>query len=260
MREPLLKMDGIEKSYGAIRALRGVDLTLGHGEVLALVGDNAAGKSTLMKVLSGAVLPDRGRIYLDGTSVAFRDPQDARQLGIEMVYQDLSLCDSIDVGKNLFLGREPVKAVFGIRLIDEGTLYAQTEAMLSSLDIQVPPVRVPVRHLSGGQRQAVAIARAVSFQPKILILDEPTAALAVKEVERVLGLILRLKQQGVPSILITHRLQDAFRVADRVMVMYEGEKVAERPTAETNLEEIIRLIVGRQNGVALKGAGGDVRE
>lgn len=243
MADPLLRMEGIEKSFGAIRALRGVSLALDRGEALALVGDNAAGKSTLMKVLSGAVLPDRGRIYLEGKPAVFRDPQDARRLGIEMVYQDLSLCDSVDVGKNLFLGREPIHWIVGVPVLDETVLYRRTEEMLASLDIQVGSVRLPVRFLSGGQRQAVAIARAVSFQPRLLILDEPTAALAVKEVEKVLALVRRLKAQGVAIIFISHRLQDIFRVCDRVMVMFEGEKVAERPIAETTLEEVVRLIV-----------------
>ncbi len=243
MAGPLLRMDAIEKSFGAIRALKGVSLALERGEALALVGDNAAGKSTLMKVLSGAVIPDRGRIFLEGKPVAFRDPQDARRLGIEMVYQDLSLCDSVDVGKNLFLGREPVRRIAGIPVLDDAVLYRRTAEMLAGLDIQVASVRLPVRLLSGGQRQAIAIARAVSFQPRILILDEPTAALAVKEVEKVLALAQRLKGQGVAIILITHRLQDIFRVCDRVMVMFEGENVAERSIAETTLEEVVRLIV-----------------
>lgn len=243
MHAPLLRMETIEKSFGAIRALKGVSLILDRGEVLALVGDNAAGKSTLMKVLSGAVIPDHGRIFLDGRPVAFRTPHDARRLGIEMVYQDLSLCDSIDVGKNLFLGREPTRTIAGVPVIDEAVLYRRAEEMLTGLDIQIDSVRLPVRSLSGGQRQAIAIARAVSFRPSILILDEPTAALAVREVEKVLALIRRLKEQGVAIVLITHRLQDIFRVCDRVMVMFEGEKVAERPIAQTTLEEVVRLIV-----------------
>jgi len=152
MADPLLRMEGIEKSFGAIRALRGVSLALDRGEALALVGDNAAGKSTLMKILSGAVFPDAGRIYLEGKPVVFRDPQDARRLGIEMVYQDLSLCDSVDVGKNLFLGREPIHRIAGIPVLDEAVLYRRTEEMLASLDIQVGSVRLPVRFLSGGQR------------------------------------------------------------------------------------------------------------
>jgi simple sugar transport system ATP-binding protein len=239
----LLELKNITKSYGPIQSLRGVDLTLNAGEVLGLVGDNGAGKSTLMKVVSGAVVPDSGEYLLESTPMHFRSPQEARDKSIEMVYQDLSLCDTMDVAKNLFLGREPIRNLAGLRFVDHHTLHSKAQKILDDLKITVPSTRVTVKNLSGGQRQAIAIGRAVSFQPKILILDEPTAALAVKEVNEVLELIGRLKAQGVGVILISHRLQDIMQVTDRIMVMYEGQNVADRRTKETTLEGIIRLIV-----------------
>lgn len=239
----LLELKNITKSYGPIHSLRGVDLTLNAGEVLGLVGDNGAGKSTLMKVVSGAVVPDSGEYLLESTPMHFRSPQSFREKNIEMVYQDLSLCDTMDVAKNLFLGREPVHNLAGLHFVDHKTLHSKAQKILDDLKITVPSTRVTVKNLSGGQRQAIAIGRAVSFNPKILILDEPTAALAVKEVNEVLDLIGRLKAQGVGTILISHRLQDIMQVTDRIMVMYEGQNVAERSTKETTLEDIIRLIV-----------------
>lgn len=239
----LLELNNITKFYGPIQSLRGVNLSLQSGEVLGLVGDNGAGKSTLMKVVSGAVVPDSGEYLLENRAMHFRSPQEVRSQRIEMVYQDLSLCDTMDVAKNLFLGREPLRNVAGLRFVDHQTLHSKAQKILDDLKITVPSTRVTVKNLSGGQRQAIAIGRAVSFNPKILILDEPTAALAVKEVNEVLELIGRLKAQGVGVILISHRLQDIMQVTDRIMVMYEGQNVAERNTKETTLEEIIRLIV-----------------
>jgi simple sugar transport system ATP-binding protein len=239
----LLELKNITKSYGPIQSLRGVNLTLNASEVLGLVGDNGAGKSTLMKVVSGAVVPDSGEYLLEREAMHFRSPQEARMQRIEMVYQDLSLCDTMDVAKNLFLGREPIRNIAGLNFVDHQTLHSKAQRILDDLKITVPSTRVTVKNLSGGQRQAIAIGRAVSFNPKILILDEPTAALAVKEVNEVLELIGRLKAQGVGVILISHRLQDIMQVTDRIMVMYEGQNVAERETKETTLEDIIRLIV-----------------
>lgn len=244
MTGPLIAMTGIRKSFGTIEALRGVDLTLGAGEVVGLVGDNAAGKSTLTKILAGALTPDDGTIALNGEEVRFASPAEARQRRIEMVYQDLSLCDSIDVAGNLFLGREPIRRVAGVSLLDQRRMHGDAAAMLEGLDIRVPNLRALVGNLSGGQRQSIAIARAASFEPEILIMDEPTSALAVAEVEAVLRLILRLKEKGAGIILITHRLQDLFRVCDRIVVLYEGRNVAERRIGETDLEDVVQLIVG----------------
>lgn len=239
----LLELRGIEKRFGAISALQGVDLRLEAGEVLGLLGDNGAGKSTLMKVVSGAYRPDKGEYWLDGERVSFRSPQDARSRQLEMVYQDLALCDTLDVAQNIFLGREPKKTLAGLSFIDHHTLHDKAERVLERLHINVPSTKVKVKHLSGGQRQAIAIGRALTFAPKVLILDEPTAALAVKEVGEVLDLIRKLRDEGVGVILISHRLQDVMEVSDRIMVMYEGRNVAERQSADTNLQEIIELIV-----------------
>jgi simple sugar transport system ATP-binding protein len=237
---PRVSLRGIRKVFGSIEALRGVDLDLYAGECLGLVGDNAAGKSTLTKVLAGTYIADAGTIALDGEPVRFSGPADARARGIEMVYQDLSLCDTIDVTGNLFLGREITRAGF----LDRATMVQHAREMLAGLGIRIPNLSANVEMLSGGQRQSIAIARAASFKPHVLIMDEPTSALAVAEVEAVLALIDRVKANGVAVVLITHRLQDLFRVCDRIAVMYEGLKVAERRTSGTNLEELVRLIVG----------------
>ena len=237
---PRISLKGIRKSFGSHQALRGVDLDIFPGECLGLVGDNAAGKSTLTKIISGTYIPDGGTILLEGEEVRFTGPADARNRNIEMVFQDLSLCDHIDVVGNLFLGRERSKGMF----LDRKAMLVEARAMLDALEIRIPKLTGKVAQLSGGQRQAIAIARAASFKPKVLIMDEPTSALAVAEVEAVLALINRVKANGVSVILITHRLQDLFRVCDRIAVMYEGTKVAERNIRETGLEDLVKLIVG----------------
>ena len=239
---PRARLTDIRKSFGSIEALRGVTLEVAAGECLGLIGDNAAGKSTLTKVLSGTYIPDGGSIEIDGEPVRFSGPADARRRHIEMVYQDLSLCDHIDVAGNLFLGRELTDGPF----LSKRRMIAGAREMLDALEIRIPRLTAKVAQLSGGQRQAIAIARAASFEPKVLIMDEPTSALAVAEVEAVLALINRVKATGVAVILITHRLQDLFRVCDRIAVMYEGTKVAERKIDETDLEELVRLIVGEK--------------
>lgn len=239
-RTPRMRVRGIRKTFGTIQALRGVDLDLWPGECLGLVGDNAAGKSTFTKVLAGTYIADDGTIEIDGKPVRYSGPAEARERGVEMVYQDLSLCDTIDVAGNLYLGRELRRGPF----LDKPGMQRGAREMLKRLEIRIPNVGAKVAQLSGGQRQAVAIARSASFDPHVLILDEPTSALAVAEVEAVLALINRLKAKGVAVVLITHRLQDLFRVCDRIAVMYEGTKVAERSIGDTSLEDIVRLIVG----------------
>ena len=237
---PRVSLRGIRKTFGSHQALRGVDLDLYPGECLGLVGDNAAGKSTLTKIISGTYIPDDGTIAVDGETVRFSGPADARARHIDMVFQDLSLCDHIDVVGNLCLGRELTKGPF----LDRTRMLVEARHMLDSLEIRIPRLTAKVEKLSGGQRQAIAIARAASFNPKVLIMDEPTSALAVAEVEAVLALINRVKARGVSVVLITHRLQDLFRVCDRIAVMYEGTKVAEREIGNTNLEDLVKLIVG----------------
>ena len=246
-RRPIrVRMADISKTYGTIKSLDRVSLELRTGEVLGLVGDNGAGKSTLSKVLSGAVVPDSGRIWIDGREVRFANPADARRERVEMVYQDLSLCDTVDVAGNLFLGREPKRRILGVSFLDKPRMHAAAGRMLARLGIQIPDTALKVENLSGGQRQSIAIGRAASFDPLVLIMDEPTAALAVAEVDAVLQLIKAVSAKGVSVILITHRLQDLFVVCDRIMVMYEGRTVAERPIGETNIAEIVNLIVGRK--------------
>ncbi|KTQ97305.1 ABC transporter ATP-binding protein [Aureimonas ureilytica] len=241
-----VRMTGISKRYGPIQTLHDVSLRLAPGEVLGLVGDNGAGKSTLSKVLSGAVVPDSGTIEIDGQVVHFTSPADARAARVEMVYQDLSLCDTVDVAGNLFLGREPRRTVAGLKLLDKRRMHDDAKAMLEKLGIVIADTKLMVENLSGGQRQSIAIGRAASFEPKVLIMDEPTAALAVAEVEAVLELIRTVSARGVSVVLITHRLQDLFLVCDRIQVMYEGRNVAERRIEDTNIEDVVNLIVGRK--------------
>jgi len=233
-----MSLRGIRKRFGSNEALRDVDLDLYAGECLGLLGDNAAGKSTLTKVLAGAYIPDDGSIVMNGEPVQFAGPADARARRIEMVYQDLSLCDTIDVAGNLFLGREIVRH----GLLAKSRMRQAARAMLDTLEIRIPDLAMRAANLSGGQRQSIAIARAASFDPLVLIMDEPTSALAVAEVEAVLALIRRLKAQGRAVVLITHRLQDVFRVCDRLAVMYEGRLAAERAIGATSLEELVTLI------------------
>ena len=238
---PRISLRGIRKTFGSIEALRGVDLDIAPGECVGLIGDNAAGKSTLTKIISGTYIADSGSISIDGEPVSFTTPAEARARHIEMVFQDLSLCDHIDVMGNLFLGREETRWSF----LNNASMRDRARAMLDDLDIRIPKLTAKVAQLSGGQRQAIAIARAASFEPRVLIMDEPTSALAVAEVEAVLRLINRVKARGVSVILITHRLQDLFEVCDKIAVMYEGTKVAERAINDTSLEDLVKLIVGK---------------
>jgi len=239
----IIEMRGIYKKFGNVNALNGVDLHLDEGEVLGLVGDNAAGKSTLCKILSGALKPTLGDIFVKEIKQNFDSPADAKQNFIEMVYQDLSLCDSIDVSGNLFLGRELVKNYFGFKFLDKKRMHIESMKILKELSIKVSSSNKKVENLSGGQRQSIAIGKAVSFDPKVLIMDEPTSALAVAEVNAVLSLIKTVSKKGVSVIFITHRLQDIFKVCDRVMVMYEGKKVADKLINETDLQDLVNLIV-----------------
>jgi ABC-type sugar transport system ATPase subunit len=239
-------MRGITKAFGAVQALAGVDLELAAGEVLGLVGDNAAGKSTLMKVLTGVHQPDAGEIVFAGRAVRFDSPRDSRAVGIEMIYQNLALAPNLDVVGNVFLGREVTRKALphAIEWLDERRMEADTWALLRRLQITIESVRKPVRRLSGGQQQAVAIARAVAFQARVVIMDEPTASLAVTEVAKVLDLIVQLREKGVAVILISHRLQDVFTVADRVMVLRGGRGVMTKRTAETDMADVVKHIVG----------------
>ena len=235
---PIIELRGVTKSFGAVAALKGIDLRVGLGEVLGLVGDNGAGKSTLMKIVVGALSPDEGQIRVDGMAASFAGIRDARRRGIEMLYQDLALCDDLDVAQNFFLGRTPTR--FG--LVNVGRMHKHVSRQLEELGIQLRSTRMPVRFLSGGQRQSLAIARAVSFKPRLLILDEPTAALGVQQSQAVLDLIRRVR--GISAVvLISHRLRDVLDVCDRIMVLYEGRQVADLKADDTSLEEVVTYIV-----------------
>jgi len=240
---PRVEMRGIRISFGAVDVLRGVDLTVGRGEVVGLVGDNGAGKSTLMKMLAGAVLADSGEIRVDGAALTGAGPRAARAAGIEMVYQDLALCNDVDVAGNLFLGRE-IYHRFSRRL-DHNRMHEEAAQDLATLHIRISDTRQLVANMSGGQRQAIAIARAVTFEPKVLVLDEPTAALAAREVEMTLQLIRDVSSRGVSVVLITHRLQDLFEVADRFVVLYEGVNHRELTPSETDLGGLVTAMMGK---------------
>jgi simple sugar transport system ATP-binding protein len=235
-------MVDIKKSFGAIEALRGVTLSIQPGEVVGLVGDNGAGKSTLMKMLAGAEVPDEGQMLIDGVAMDKVGPKEARARGIEMVFQDLALCNDIDVAGNLFLGREIYHPI--TRQMDSKRMHEEALQHLEKLHIRVKRTNQMVGTLSGGQRQAIAIARAVTFDPKVLVLDEPTAALAAKEVETVLQLVRDISARGVSVILITHRLQDLFEVTDRLVVLYEGEVWKELQPAQTDLAGLVNAMMG----------------
>ncbi len=239
----VLELKGIAKHFGAIEALRGVDLTLHAGEVLGLMGDNGAGKSTLVKVIAGNFPPSHGEIRIDGEAQHFHKPVDAREQGIEVVYQDLALCNNLTAAENVFLGRE-VKRRFGfLSLINYPAMYKRSGALFGELKSETRP-RDLVKQMSGGQRQAVAIARTRLSDAKFVLMDEPTAAISVRQVAEVLDLIRRLKHQDVGVILISHRMPDVFAVCDRVVVMRRGTKVADKPIAQTSPEEVTGLITG----------------
>lgn len=248
----LLKLTGITKSFGAVDVLHGVDLTVAAGEVVGLVGDNGAGKSTLMKTITGIYQADSGAIELDGESILQLDPGQRRRIGIEMIYQDLSLAKQQDVASNIFLGREPVKKWLGLipGIVDRARMDREAGEMIDRLGAHLPSINRPVGTFSGGQQQTVAIARALTFNPKLVIMDEPTAALAVREVQSVLDLIRRLKSEGIAVILISHRLNDVLSVTDRIVVLRHGTAAAELTTAGTDMNEVVAHIVGARDAAA----------
>lgn len=239
----VLELTGIAKHFGAIQALAGVDLHLDRGEVLGLMGDNGAGKSTLVKIIAGSVIPSEGTMRLDGQEVHFARPGEARDAGVELVHQDLALCDNLPAAMNVFLGRELVRKVGPFRFLDRPAMFARAQELFDELQSETRP-RDLVRSMSGGQRQAVAIARTRLADPKIVLLDEPTAAISVRQVAEVLNLIRRLSASGHAVILISHRMPDVFTVADRVAVLRRGVKVADKPISETSAEEVTGLITG----------------
>jgi ABC-type sugar transport system ATPase subunit len=240
----LLELKDVRKTFGAIEALRGVTFSVEAGSVVGLVGDNGAGKSTLMKTITGVYRPDEGEIRFDGVSLVGKDPGAIREAGIEMIYQDLALARMRDVASNIFLGRELTRSVLGLKLIDAKRMRTEAEVMIARLGARIPSVAQMTGQLSGGQQQSVAIARALTFNPKLVIMDEPTAALAVREVEHVLDLIRNLKSHNIAVILISHRLTDVFTVCDRIVVLRQGAVIAHDATRDTSMNAVVAHIVG----------------
>ena len=241
---PLLELRGLSKHYGAIEALNGVDMALEPGEILGLMGDNGAGKSTLVKIIAGNFPASSGEIRLEDKPVHFHRPTDARNAGIEVVYQDLALCDNLTAAANVFLGREAKRPLFGMfKVLDNAHMQARSRELFAELKSDTRPADL-VRNMSGGQRQAVAIARTRLAKARVVLMDEPTAAISVRQVAEVLELIRRLRDQGIAVILISHRMPDVFAVCDRIMVLRRGRKVAEKAIAQTSPEEVTGLITG----------------
>jgi simple sugar transport system ATP-binding protein len=239
----ILELNGITKNFGGIHALAGVDINLERGQVLGLMGDNGAGKSTLIKVIAGSFPPTSGTIHLEGKTVTFGRPREARDAGIEVVHQDLALCDNLTASMNVFLGREIVRKFGPFSFLNRAAMNERSAELFADLKSETRPKDL-VRQMSGGQRQAVAIARTRLSKPNIVLMDEPTAAISVRQVAEVLDLIRRLKAAGLAVILISHRMPDVFAVCDRVVVLRRGTKVADKPVNETSPEEVTGLITG----------------
>jgi D-xylose transport system ATP-binding protein len=250
--EARLLLRGIGKSFGAVRALSGVDFEVYGSEVVGLVGDNGAGKSTLVKVIAGVGPADEGEIFVNGQKVSISSPQAANRLGIETVYQDLALCDNLDVVANLFLGHE---AHSSLRTLNEIEMEEQTLTILKTLDVKIPSMRSLVATLSGGQRQSIAVAKSLLRKAQVVLLDEPTAALGVAQTRQVLNLIKRLREQGLGVVVISHNLADVFEVVDRVIVLRLGKKVASFDIKSTTPEQIVGAITGAEFGKLLEPNG-----
>lgn len=239
---PVLAMTAISKRFGGVRALQNVDFELHAGEIVGLVGDNGAGKSTLLKILAGVYQPTEGRICLDGEQASIQNPKHARRLGIGIVYQELSLIESFDIPCNIFLGRELTRFGFLARR----RMQEEAQEALDSLSIERMPLRKRVRELSGGQRQAVEFAKVVYTEPRILLADEPTAALAVKETGRILDLLVRFRERGIGVVLVSHTMPNIFAVCDRVIVLRRGEKVGDVDINTVTVDDVVKLIVGAE--------------
>jgi D-xylose transport system ATP-binding protein len=248
---PVLSMTGVSKRFGAVQALKDIEFSVEAGEVVALVGDNGAGKSTLVKAIAGVYTPDEGDVLFNGTHVDITSPAQAQELGIATVFQDLALCDNLDVVSNLYLGSEVVRN----RALDEVTMEKESWRLLRELSAKIPSVRIQVASLSGGQRQTVAIARSLLGKPKVVMLDEPTAALGVAQTAEVLNLVERLRENGLGVILISHNMSDVMAVADRVVVLRLGRNNGEFRVSDTNVQEIIAAITGATtNAVSARAA------
>ena len=242
-RTPVVEITGVSKHFGSIQALTDVSVTLQRGEVVGLMGDNGAGKSTLMRIIAGNFRPSQGTIAIEGSPISLHGPIEARRAGIEIVYQDLALCDNLSAAANVFLGRE-LRIGFGpFHVLDYAAMYRRAGALFKELKSETRP-RDLVRQMSGGQRQAVAIARTRLSDAKVVLMDEPTAAISVRQVAEVLNLIRRLREQGLAVVLVSHRMPDVFDVADRIVVLRRGRKVADKVIAATSPEEVTGLITG----------------
>jgi ABC-type sugar transport system ATPase subunit len=245
-REPMLRVHQLVKRFGGLTAVNKVDMEVYPGEIVGLVGDNAAGKSTLIKCISGVYQPDEGEIYFQGKRVHFSLPLEARNAHIETIYQDLALAGNLTVSANIFMGREVRKRYLGglVQVLDEDVMLGESQKVMDRLKIHIPDFNQQIETLSGGQRQAVAIARAVYWKAQLMIMDEPTNNLGVVEQRKVLELVQELREQGVPIILISHTLPDIFAVTDRIVVLHRGHKVTEKKTSETDSQEIVQYMVG----------------
>jgi D-xylose transport system ATP-binding protein len=252
----LLVLDDVAKNFGAIEALRGISFQVHAGEVVALLGDNGAGKSTLVKIIAGGLQASGGRVFFDGLERNFASPAEAKTAGIETVYQDLSLCTNVDVVANFFMGREIVKKVFGIPILQEDAMYTETAKALDNAGTRIPSLRTNVEHLSGGQRQAIELNRFVHWGGKLVLLDEPFAALGVEQTRRGLAMIRTIAKKGVGVIIITHIMAQAFQVADRIVVMRQGQIVGDVKTDKTSPDEVVNLITGE----ALRGQAQQTNE
>jgi D-xylose transport system ATP-binding protein len=244
MTEQLLVLDNITKSYGAVEALRGVSFSIAKGEVIALLGDNGAGKSTLVKIISGGLEASSGTMRFEDRDFRPKSPSEAKAAGIETVYQDLSLCTNVDVVANFFMGRELTRSVMGINVLDETRMEEQVAKAMASAGTRIPSLRTKVEHLSGGQRQAIELNRFVHWGGKLVLLDEPFAALGVEQTKRGLQMIRQVAAQGIGVVIITHIMQQAFQVADRMVVIRQGIVAGDVPTRQTNADAVIGMITG----------------
>jgi D-xylose transport system ATP-binding protein len=255
-RQPILELRGISKHFGAVQALTEVDFDVYPGEIVALVGDNGAGKSTLVKCVAGTHAPDAGKIFFEGREVKIASPHDATRLGIETVYQDLALCDNLDVVQNMFLGRERVRRLIPLAVepLSEIEMEKRSLGVLESLRVTtIGSVRTRVASLSGGQRQSVAISKAVMWESKVMLLDEPTAALGVAQTEQVLSLITRLREQGIGVVIISHQLAEVLDVADRIVVLRLGRRTATFKRGEATPDDVVAAITGARTLIASEG-------
>jgi D-xylose transport system ATP-binding protein len=254
MSQPLLVLDDIRKSYGAIEALKGVSFSVNRGEVIALLGDNGAGKSTLVKIIAGGQEPTSGRMLFEGKDYRAKSPAEGKAVGIETVYQDLSICTNVDVVANFFMGREITKRFLGIPVLDEKAMEQEVAKAMANAGTRIPSLRTNAENLSGGQRQAIELNRFVHWGGKLVLLDEPFAALGVEQTRRGLDMIRQVAAQGIGVIVITHIMQQAFQVADRIVVIRQGVVAGDVPTSQTNPEDVIRMITGE--AIAGSGAAG----